>query len=873
MLTRFEQGTVCMTFRSLLLAAVALGLFVPAAVAQTPATMSPTRNVSDPGVVTTRQAITPAGAQTVFDSSVYSVGVSNNGEIWALSRTSLLRLNPRDNRVTANHALTGDRGVRGLSVDTSSGRVAATYAVQIPGKAAEVRLELADLNGVRNLGGALGHNAVGVPAWSGDKVLVPLLFDNKLAIVDANSGVAQNVPVGIGPVAVAVNKGVAYVANWGGQVASSSEASAPTGLEPDADKVRIDVRGVAKPGSISIVDLGLGRVTATVEVGRHPTALTIDAAGQRLFVANTNDGSVSVVDMKKRKVERTIRLRPFATEVDGIAPTALAFDPYSQRLYVALGGINGVAVFDVKRDLLLGLIPTGWYPNTLALDISRRQLIVGTMLGVGSGSSVDGPDRRYVHANRGTVHVIDLPSDAQLASYTTAVAENNRMPFAGSASMAADRRAPARAVPLRAGEASLIEHVVYIVKENRTYDQLFGDLPHGNGEPDFVLFGDDVTPNQRKLALDFVLLDNIYATGGNSASGHQWVTQANEPSYTLWPGYQGRSYPFDGTDPLAYSARGFIWDAALARGKSVAVFGEYAPRLGWDQSGRIDLLKRWKAGETLKGLWNTRSPIPPLDSILVRDFPAYTMAVPDVVRAERFIDELKGYEAAGKMPNLTLLQLPSDHTSGTTPGMTSAKSMVADNDLAVGMVVEALSKSKFWPKMAIYVIEDDAQNGVDHVDGHRTVGLVISPYTKRGAVDSTFYSIPSILKTIELQLGLPTMSLFDLIANDMRASFTDTADLSRYSAITPKQDLLEINPQLAELDGPRREGAIASAAMRWDVPDAVPSALLNRITWHEIRGWNTPFPEPVSAIFSPFVIDEDEDEEEDAARVLTSGQP
>jgi len=852
----------------MLLVAAALYLSVPTAVPQTPATKPPTRNVTDEGVITTRQAITPAGAQTVFDSSVYSVGTAPGGDIWSLNRTRLMLLDVRDNRVKADYAIPGDRGVRGLSVDATGSRVAATHVLQVSGQASEARVEIGDANGIRNVGGVLGSNAVGIPTWSGEAVLVPLLFDNTLAIVNSTSGVVRKVPVGIAPVVVSADRGIAYVANWGGQVASPTEASAPTGLDADADKVRIDARGVAKPGSISIVDLASARVTATLEVGRHPTALAIDRAGQKLFVANTNDDSISVVDLKSRRVARTISLRPFSIKVDGVAPTALAFDQATQHLYVALGGVNGVAVLDTKRDALLGLIPTGWYPNTLALDATGRKLIVGTMLGVGSGSSVDGPDHRYVHANRGTVHVIDLPDEAQLASYTTAVAENNRMPFAGAASAAVNRRAPARAVPQRAGEASLIEHVVYIVKENRTYDQLFGDLPRGNGEPDFVLFGEDVTPNQRKLALDFVLLDNFYATGGNSANGHQWVTQANEPAYTLWPGYQGRSYPFDGSDPLAYSARGFIWDAALARGKSVAVFGEYAPRLSWDQTGRIDLLKRWKAGETLKGLWDTRSPIPPLDRVLVRDFPAYTMAVPDVVRAQRFIDELKVYEASGKMPNLTLLQLPSDHTSGTTPGMTSAKSMVADNDLAVGMVVEALSKSKFWSKMAIYVIEDDAQNGVDHVDGHRTVGLVISPYTRRGAVDSTFYSIPSILKTIELQLGLPTLSLFDLIANDMRASFTDTPNLSPYSAVTPKQDLLEVNPQLADLSGARREGAIASAAMRWDVPDAVPSALLNRITWHEVRGWDTPYPETVSAVFSPFFIDEDEDEEEDAERVL-----
>jgi hypothetical protein len=404
------------------------------------------------------------------------------------------------------------------------------------------------------------------------------------------------------------------------------------------------------------------------------------------------------------------------------------------------------------------------------------------------------------------------------------------------------------------------------VKENRTYDQVLGALGRGNGDPSLVMFGEDVTPNTHKLSREFVTLDNFYATGGNSASGHQWLTQANEVSYTLWPGYEGRSYPFDGSDPLAYAARGFIWDAALAQRKTVAVFGEYAPRLGWDQAGRVEMLTRWQAGGRFTGLWNTRSPIPPLDGVLVRDFPAYTMAVPDVVRAQVFTAALQGYVAAGKMPNLTLVQLPSNHTSGTTPGMTTPKAMVADNDLALGQIVEALTKSPFWPKMAIFVVEDDAQNGVDHVDGHRTLALAISPYTRRGSVDSTFYAHQSILKTIELILGLPTLSLFDLIANDMRASFQDTPDLAGYTAVTPKQSLLEINPPAASLAGAARTGALASARMRWDVPDAVPSEVLNRITWHSIKGWNTPYPKPARAVFSPFQLESEDDDDDDGSR-------
>ena len=421
-------------------------------------------------------------------------------------------------------------------------------------------------------------------------------------------------------------------------------------------------------------------------------------------------------------------------------------------------------------------------------------------------------------------------------------------------------------IPERSGEASPIEHVVYIVKENRTYDQVFGDLAKGNGDPSLVMFGRDVTPNHHRLSEQFVTLDNFYATGGNSADGHQWVTQANETAYCLWPGYEGRSYPFDGTDPIAYASGGFLWDYALARQKTVRIYGEYAGRLAEPNSQRADLLQRWKAGEDVTKRWKTVAPIASMNKILAADFPAYTNAIPDVVRAQIFLKDVKQWEAAGKMPNLVIVQLPSDHTFGAAPGMSSPKAMVADNDLALGQVVEGLTKSKFWSKMAIFVVEDDAQNGVDHVDGHRTVALAISPYTKRGHVDSTFYSHQSMVKTIELILGLPTMSLFDLIAHDMRESFNDTPDLTPYASVEPAQSLFDTNPQLKALKGPARQAAIASAKMRWDVPDAVPTERLNRIGWGQIRGWTTPYPQPRNAVFAPITLDTDDDDEADDKR-------
>ncbi|MBC7926261.1 MAG: hypothetical protein H7039_11445, partial [Bryobacteraceae bacterium] len=553
--------------------------------------------------------------------------------------------------------------------------------------------------------------------------------------------------------------------------------------------------------------------------------------------------------------------------VRGIAPTALAVSADGKQLYAACGGINAVAVIASETGTLLGMIPTGWYPNGVAVDPVGKHLAVSSLLGAGSGWR-EAPAKRFVHSYRGSVAVMPMPDSAQLASFTTAVAENNRLRLAGSSRgetrAAAAGNAPRLPVPMRSGEPSAIDHVVYIIKENRTYDQVLGDMPKGNGDASLVMFGEDVTPNQHRLADQFVLLDNFYATGGNSGDGHQWVTQANETEYCLWPGYAGRSYPFDGSDPMAYSSGGFIWDYALAKGRSVKVYGEYAGRMSEAKpSDRVDLLKRWESGGDFTKDWTTRAPLEPLNKILAAHFPAYTNAIPDVARAQIFLSDLKGYEASKSFPNLVLLQLPSDHTFGTSPGTSSPKAMVADNDLAVGQVVEALSKSSFWPKMAIFIVEDDAQNGVDHVDGHRTTAYLASPYVRRGHVDSTFYSHQSMLKTMELMLGLPTMSLFDLIANDMRNSFTEQPDLTPFSSVRPKQDLYALNPPVSALSGPAKAGAIASAKMNWLVPDAVPTERLNRILWGNVKGWSQPYPEVRRSVFAPLALDtEDEDREE-----------
>ncbi|MGO9893228.1 MAG: alkaline phosphatase family protein [Bryobacteraceae bacterium] len=628
-------------------------------------------------------------------------------------------------------------------------------------------------------------------------------------------------------------------------------------------QVVVDARGVASTGTVTRIDLGTLAATNTIGVGLHPTAIVWDEPGDRLYVANGNSDSVSVIDTRRIAVAQTFAIAPFAVKAAGIAPTALALSKDRATLYAACGGINAIAVMDARTGAVRGLIPTAWYPNGLSISPDGEWIALSALLGVGSGWR-DSPGKRYVHANRGAVAVLPVPDAAQLASYTSAVSRNNRMDLAATIEKAPAAGPVRNAVPVpaRAGDPSAIEHVVFIIKENRTYDQVFGDIEKGNGDKSLVMFGRDVTPNQHKLAEEFVLLDNFYATGGNSADGHQWLTQANEVDYCMWPGYAGRSYPYDGTDPIAYSKNGFLWDYALGRGKTVRDYGEYAGTALAPLADRQKLLQRWQAGDDFAHDWDTKAPIAPLNNILAKNFPAWSANIPDVARARIFLDDLKRMEAAGAMPNLTLLQLPSNHTNGTTAGSSTPRAMVADNDLAVGQVVEALTKSRFWPKMAIFVVEDDAQNGVDHVDGHRTVALAISPYVLRGSVDSTFYPTQSMVKTIELMLGLPTMSIFDLIAEDMRASFQGNANLTPYSAVMPEVSLFDVNPPVKALKGRARDAAVACAHMRFDIPDAAPTEKLNRILWHTVRGWETPYPEATHAVFAPFTLDVDDDERE-----------
>ena len=871
----------------------------------------PRREIPDPGVIATAQRVTPAGVQSVFTDRVFGVRfAAKPGEVWVTVHGAAYRLAWQDNAVRASAAFDGHSGVQGIAIDPANGRALFSSVGRLPQAIAEGRTpgsdemaeaktvaqltaydgESADTAVVRWSTSAPGDYLAGAPAIatranpSGHRVAVlPLSANDALAVFDADNGTfLKTIPLGVLPVAAVVSPdgAVAYVSVLGGRKPRAQERAAKQCCDPSAELVRVDARGIAQPGNVTRVDLVTG-ATTVIPVGRHPTGLAWDERGGRLYVANGSSDTVSVIDTRKGSVVQSIAIAPFQQRKIGLAPTAVALSPDATTLFVALGGANAVAVYSLPAGTLRGLIPTSWYPTSLDVSADGRTIAVGSLFGVGSGNGRrSGMSRRYVHSYRGAVNVIAVPSDAELVAYTTSVAQNNRLTLRTDSTgpaVAPRRNVAARAVPERPGEQSLIDHVVYIVRENRTYDQVLGDIGKGASDSSLVQYGRDVTPNTHALAERYVLLDHFFASGGNSADGHNWLTQSIETEYPMWPLYMGRSYPSEGVDPLAYSSGGFIWEAARMKGKTVRVFGEYAPSPSWDSSSvRTSLLAQYRDSQPhnpayFRGLvarrYNTRSDIPSLDRVLVREYPGWTLTVPDVVKADIVLEHLREWEAKRAMPNLVLIILPSDHTEGTSPGWCTPKACVADNDLALGRIVEGLSHSSFWKSMAIVVVEDDAQDGVDHIDGHRTVAIVASPYARRGVIDATFYAQPSMVKTIELMLGLPALSLFDLVATDMRASFIgpeEAPNLAPYTALVPQQSLFDVNQRVSSITGPhaaeRRRAALASARMNFSDPDAAPSEALNRILWHDARGWAVPYPEVKRSLFFPMAVDiEDED--------------
>jgi DNA-binding beta-propeller fold protein YncE len=559
--------------------------------------------------------------------------------------------------------------------------------------------------------------------------------------------------------------------------------------------------------TVSVVDLSATdresfRVRRSFFVGPHPSALAL--RGGELFVALAGSNGVARVDIATGRVveQLTVALAPHAPV--GSDPNALALSPDGRTLYVAMAGNNAIAVVRLERRALrvAGLIPAGWYPTAVAVSADGSTLYVANGKGAGSGPN---PEGTYIgRVITGSVSIIPVPDSATLARYTRQVYALS--PYSNAALRGVS--------PNRLTGYPPIRHVVYIIRENRTYDQVFGDVRQGNGDPSLAIFNDSVTPNAHAIARRWVLFDNFYVDGEVSADGHEWTDRAfaNDYNEKTWPQIYSdrREWDLTSGEDLANRRGSYLWDAARRRGLWVVNFGE----------GTLS------ESDAPDAATNIRTNMPGLKEITVSNYPGFVLGIPDTTRARIFADSVASWDAQGRFPDLVILWLPRDHTSGRRAGEPTPRAMVADNDLALGRIVERLSHSRAWPSLAVFALEDDAQNGPDHVDAHRSVLLVASPYAGRGVVDSTFYTTSSVLRTIEEILHLEPLSQYDAAATPLWNAFTSRPGAAAFAHLPSTWPLDERNPSAFRSRIPDRDLARADAADEEE---------LNREIWDSVH--------------------------------------
>jgi YVTN family beta-propeller protein len=656
-------------------------------------------------------------------------------------------------------------------------------------------------------------------------------------------------------------------------------------------------------GTVSVLDAARHTVAATITVGAsstvgaatsHPSAMALGADGL-LYVALSNGDGIAVVDTATNRVLRTLSDAPHVRSPLSSSPEGLAVSPDGRFLYVANAGDDDVAVFSLgdrgDDEQQLGRIPTAWYPTAVVVGKDGRTLYVTNGKGRGAGPNdtfyYPDPTRtnppiidavtgyndgyctcafdRYTGSMiEGTLSTVPVPSRRRLRLYTAEVALNNHEDGDVEDGDTEDgdtddRRRPGNPIPLSGG-TSPIKHVIYVIKENRTYDQVLGDEPIGDGDASLTLFPRANTPNLHALAERFGLLDNFYADAEVSADGHNWTDSANASDYNekMWPQdyspgitRRNRGYDFEGDSTINLSPGGYLWDAAAAAGISYRDYGEFyaftttAPTTSTAGSPCAGPVATSYVGHTLPPgsvLCLPPSSVNPtttpnLVGHVDPQFRGYDLRYSDLDRVSEWAREFNQFVASGTLPQLEILRLPNDHTAGTRPGFPTPQAYVAQNDAAVGRVVDIVSHSPYWKDTAIFVTEDDAQNGPDHVDAHRTESVVISPYTARSDpyVDHTLYDTAAMVRTIELILGLPPLSQYDANAMPMWRAFTSSPDLRPYSELSESIPVTLTNTL-------RAYGAHASVLMDFSREDRAPEDALNRVLWHAIKGAHAPYP-------------------------------
>lgn len=614
--------------------------------------------------------------------------------------------------------------------------------------------------------------------------------------------------------------------------------------------------------SVSVIDTAAEKKIADVQLSPaddpaqadHPSGIAANPHRDEVYTADANSDSVSVIDTASDAVTATIPVGLVPNGPKGSNPVGLGVSPDGRSLYVALAGENAIAVVDLDSREVQGFIPTAWYPSAVQASPDGRQLVVTNANASGAGpnpcggltprqcSGVDPATQYSGSMIKGSVQLVDVPRNrGQLEQLTEQVMRNDRV-------RARNRKAPR--------SARAIKHVIYILKENRTYDQVFGDLPKGNGDPSLALFKDDSAPNHRALAQRFALYDNFYADAEVSADGHNWATQANATDYVdkTWPinysprprGAQ-RGYDFEdvpsaaqfSTEPLmgdpsvprsaAASTAGYLWDNAFFHGVSFRDYAEYGQIPG-DCTGNGNVSHTTHLDDRF-------------GDHFAHSYPSYNLDCSDHTQREpKWEAEFRGYERTGNLPALTVLRFPNDHTRGTRPGAATPQSYVADNDVALGRLVSVVSHSRYWKDTAIVVTEDDAQDGPDHVDAHRTVALVISPYTQTGRVDSTHYDTSSMVATTEDLLGLPPMAITDARVARMWGAWGNKANLRPYDPVKPT--VVPFGDPGAPVNG--AAAPMAAASSKWDFKhaDATPEVGLNKAIWKSVKGRRSTMPSP-----------------------------
>ena len=619
-------------------------------------------------------------------------------------------------------------------------------------------------------------------------------------------------------------------------------------LSKDKKELYISVWGGKK---VVVFDVAAKKFTASVTVGENPNELLLSKNGKWLFVANAGDNAVSVIDIKQRKVVEVLNAALYSNAPTGSASNGLALSEDQKTLYVANADNNSLAVFDVSKpgfSKSKGFIPVGWYPTNV--KVIGKKIFVSNGKGFTSKPNSKGPDPtkhdqevNYQHGDfknkqsqmeyigglfKGTMSIVDEPTAPQLAVYSKQVYANTPYTKERETVSKGEEGNP---IPIKVGDASPIKYVFYVIKENRTYDQVLGDIPEGNGDTSLVLFGKKITPNQHKLTSEFVLLDNFYVDGEVSADGHNWSLAANANDYLekTWPtsyGGRGGEYDAEGNRDVASPDRGFIWDYCKRAGVTYRTYGEFAD----DYKANIKILE------------NHFCPY----------YTSWDQHVRDTTRFFQWKREFDSMLVVNAVPRFNSMRIINDHTEGQSIGRPTPFAHVADNDLAVGMLVEYLSKSPIWKETAIFIVEDDAQNGPDHVDAHRSTAYVAGGFVKRKLVDHTMYSTSSVLRTIELILGLPPMSQYDAAAEPMWRCFSSTADMTPFQSVPAQVDLTEKNTK-------KTASAKLSATFDFSKEDRIPDLVFSEVIWKAVKGEESVMPAPRRSAFVKMVDKKDDD--------------